>query len=108
MALAAPSICLSNNEGIGSVCMRSRLATFDERFCQRKALHFRVLVMKFCSTSRRSRYFHLISSDRNFPGLGSKCSTLPFSKTQDISSSFGTSTSKSEVAPETYNLVMQG
>ncbi|XP_015901670.3 violaxanthin de-epoxidase, chloroplastic [Ziziphus jujuba] len=107
MALAAPSICLSNNEGIGSVCMRSRLATFDERFCQRKALHFRVLVMKFCSTSRRSRYFHLISSDRNFPGLGSKCSTLPFSKTRDISSSFGTSTSNSEVWREIKRLVEQ-
>lgn len=106
MALVARSICLSNNESIGNTCMRSRLAIFDERFYRRRAIRFRV-ILKFRSTSRRSRYFQLISSDRNFNGLGSKCWTLPFNKTEEISSSFGTGTSKSEVAPETYDLLMQ-
>ncbi|KAF3452412.1 hypothetical protein FNV43_RR02845 [Rhamnella rubrinervis] len=104
MALAARSICLSNNGSIGGTCMRSGLAIFNERFYQRKAVNFR-LVMKFCSTSRRSRYFQLISSNRNFCDLGSKCSTFLFRKTQEISSSFSTTASKNEVAPETQNLV---
>lgn len=100
-ALASRSVCFSNNESInGSTCMRTGLSILSERFFRRRAIHFRV-VMKFCSTSsRRSKHFQLITSNRDFCGLGSKCSTFLFRKAEEISSPFS-ATAKPEVAPET-------
>ena len=103
MAMAARSIWLSfRDESVGNACVRSGLANVD-RFHRKKALHFRVVVVKLWpSTSKRSRHLHLNTSGRDFFGLGSRWSRVLFSRrtTEEISSSFSiTSTNKSEVIP---------
>lgn len=90
---------------VGNAYVRSGLANGDW-FYRKKAVHFRDVV-KLWPRSKKSRYLHLNTSGRNFCGLGSKWSTLLFSRTEEISSSFSMScTNKDEVVPKTYWVIL--
>lgn len=100
MALAGRSIFLSHNDSIGNTCIRLGL-TSDERFQKRRMIGFHVVV-KFPSNRRKSRYSQFIRSKRNFCVLGSKCSSLLSSKTEEAFSKCSTRTSEPEVACKKY------
>lgn len=95
MALAGRSIFLYHNDSIGNTCIRLGL-TSDERFQKRRMVGFHVVV-KFPSNRRKSRHSQFIRSKRNFCALGSKCSSLLSSKTEEAFSKCSTRTSEPEM-----------
>ncbi|XP_021800798.1 violaxanthin de-epoxidase, chloroplastic isoform X2 [Prunus avium] len=95
MALAGRSIFLSHNDSIGNTCIRLGL-TSDERFHKRRMVGFHVVV-KFPSNRGKSRYSQFIRSKRNLCVLGSKCSSLLSSKTEEALSKYSTRTSEPEM-----------
>ncbi|KAF5454812.1 hypothetical protein F2P56_024449 [Juglans regia] len=89
------SIYLSHVESIGNSFLGSGLTSHAGLHRRRVVNPRGMALVKMCSTSRKSKFFQLVGSHRDFCYFGTRYSTLLSSTTEKISSS-GISTSKRE------------